>query len=157
MNLNTPAARSFITPLKPLAATAIAARVIAEDLRARVDAIANEILANGVYVSEYDGAIIAERAKAWTMGEAAHKAYCVALEAQIAAAGMVAPPTYCPALVAEQVLQDAEHALLEAGRAIPGCERVTVSRLLCSGTKDRPGLETLALYIETLIKLAIAA
>jgi hypothetical protein len=63
-------------------------------------------------------------------------------------------PGYCPALVAENLQMEAEHALI--GCAEQFFPNVTVDSLLC-GTRTMNGLDALKKYLELLIGLVVNA
>jgi len=140
--------------LTPHVNLALVARAQAELLRDEVDAIKAELLAANEYFDEYTGERITEPKDDWTMGDEAHPAYLALLDARVRAAGHNPPEGFCPALMAESTLRDAEHALIEAARVYPEFAHMTTSRLLC-GTKGKPGLELHREYLDLLHKMVI--
>ena len=110
------------TALIIAARTVRTVRAEAATLRAQVDAEMTAELAANVYLSSYTGERITAPDDAWTMGAEAFATFQARQNA----------PEYCPALVAESAVRAAEAALVEAGRALPGCGHVSPDRLNCS-------------------------
>jgi hypothetical protein len=137
-------------------AAVLVARTEAAVLREEIDAIKARILAADTYPSGYTGERITDPSKDWTIDDACVGVYHALVDAAVRAAGHDVPPDYCPALMAESRKRDAEHALIEAARAVPGLEHMTTSRLLC-GNADTRGLELHAKYLDLLIGLAVNA
>ena len=136
----------------------LAARAVADVLRAEVNAIQAAVLARSVYPCEYTGERITDPSKDWMIDDTCSGTYLALVDAAVRAAmpHEDIPEGYCPALMAESAKRDAEHALIEAARKVPGLEHMTTSRLLC-GTENKRGLELHAEYLDLLLKLAVNA
>ena len=154
--MQMPTPNTFKT-LRTLAADVMDKRSKAAALRTQIDAIKRGILGAGNFVSEYDGTRITEPSRDWMMEDDQAEGYYALLDDAKIAAGFDPEPIregFCPALVAESAVRDAEHDLIEAGRQIPGCEHVTSHQLLCTKSQHGGGLETHAAWIDLLINLA---
>lgn len=145
-----------LTTLRLLGAIVTAKRVLAADLRQRIDAIKQQVLDAGEFMDEYDGTRVTEPSKDWHINEdQCGEYYKQIADAQIAA-GFDPEPIregFCPALVVASALRDAENDLVEAARAIPGCEHVTTNRLLATFNEDGDGLTNRKRYVDLLVKL----
>ena len=151
-------ATAAATAIRDEAEKVLMARAVADVLRAEVDSIKVAVLARSVYPCEYTGERITDPAKDWMIDDACSGTYLALVDAAVRTAmpHKDIPEGYCPALMAESNKRDAEHALIEAARKVPGLEHMTTSRLLC-GTKNKRGLELHAEYLDLLLKLALNA
>jgi len=155
-----PNPKTVAAVLTPHVVAMLAARVIAETLREEIDAIKVRVLSEGTYTSDYaeyddeNGNRVTIPKRDWTISDDQSAEYYRLLDLAIRAAGHNPPEGYCPALMAESELRDAQHALITAAeRFFPG---MTTSKLLC-GTKTEGGLETHAKYLDLLAGLVMAA
>jgi hypothetical protein len=148
MNATQPDPATF-RALRPLALELLAARVVAQEIRAQVDAIAREVLAAGHYVvgidDDLNGQRIMEPDRAWLMDRSRFAEYCATMRERTEAAGLHAPPDYCPALVAERRVTEIEWRFLDATAPAFGI------------TKDHLWGKDRARWIELCVGLAMSA
>ena len=118
-------------------------RARAEVLREEIDALKVKILTAGDFRHmDDDSRRILDPSEGWLINDEQAPAYFAALERETAAAGHDVPAGYCPALMAEMALVEAERALLEVAAPFLGTtedrlshnmdRRRKVIRLLCT-------------------------
>ena len=153
-------ARQVAKALEPSVQTVLLAQAMAQVERERIDALYNGILEQTRYYIRKRDAIceqerLTDHSKAWLLSDFDSKHFYGQCEFAIRKAGYTfeqVPEGYCPALMAESLQRDAEHALiLAAEEFFPG---VTIDKLLC-GTADMGGLETLRKFLDLLIGLVV--
>jgi len=153
MTTKTPTPAAVIAALGTLVSTMLVARAVAEVLREEVDGYKQAILDAGDYRDQYTDERITEPSDDWTMSDEESSSYLALLDATVRAAGHNPPEGFCPALMAESALRDAQAAMIKAAEPFFG---VTAGQLLC-GTKTERGLETHAKYLDLLTGLVVNA
>lgn len=103
-----------IQTVRPLIERVRRARSTETVLTEIINDIKTQILAEGRYVSQYDGKRITDPKRDWTMGSKAFQGYANRLDMAVRAAGFDVPEGHCPALVASELRVQAEHALIHA-------------------------------------------
>ena len=133
-----------------------AARVRAAETSQIVDAIKQNVLNASEYFDEADGSRITEPSKDWTMSDEQSQVYWALCKQAKIAAGFDPEPIregYCPALVAESELCDHEADLVEAARAIPGCEHIFQNLIILTpSVVDSYGCPNRTRYVDLLLK-----
>jgi hypothetical protein len=155
-------AREAQKSLKPFVAAYLAARVLAEAERERVDKIQRRVLAEDVYTTDQEltrepAARLADPKLSYLLDDESSARYFAKMNAIHAAAGFPgAEDGRCPACCAEHDQTKAEWALIEAAaKVIPQCAKITNDQLLC-GTKDLGGLECRQKFIDLIVGLCLA-
>lgn len=105
---------TFYPVAKPLVDNVLIAMAHAELQREKVDAIYNEILANGVWLDE-TGTQILESSRAWRIADEKRAAdYYRLCDLALREAGYTLPDVgYCPALIAEDERRKAESVMVD--------------------------------------------
>ena len=99
---------------KKPAAAYLAAKVVAEIMRKEVDAYIEPIWAGYGFKATRDGSPILTSARAYLTDDARLPEFYAACDRAHAEQGHKLEPGYCPALIAENKLLDAENAILKA-------------------------------------------
>lgn len=143
-----------IHAIRPMVDTVLLAKAHAQLQREKIDKIRKVLLLEEVYIAEDQIANGAEYrlidpGDSWHLKDADAKRFYAACDKAYAAEGYDdLEPGYCPALIAESLVVDAQHALIEA--AYPFFE-VETHALLCAG------LDKYREYIELLTKMVVNA
>ena len=147
----TPTPHAVVTACAPAVTAMLVAKATALVLREEVDAIQARLLTERAYTSQYDGKAITEPKWTWLMGDDDSAHYLTRLAEETLLAGHVVPEGYCPALMAEHALSDAENAVISASEPF---FKATNHQLLC-GTKDKGGLETRREFLDLIAGLCV--
>jgi len=113
----------MFSALKPRVKELLLRRVEAARLRQIRDSIGRDILAGMEIYDMYEGKRITEDHYAWTACDEDAKRYYSAMDKALRAAGIKPEdmePEYCPVLIAESAVTDAEMGLFMASCAIMG-------------------------------------
>lgn len=107
----------------PMRAAVIAARIAATALRAEVDAYTLPVFAQFAFTNQHDGSAITAPGDLYLSGDKAEcDRFYAACDAANRAHGHHLPDGYCPALVAEEAVRQAERALLNHAKALLGID-----------------------------------
>ena len=147
----TPNPATVAKALTPAVNTVLLATVYAATLREEVDGYKATLLAEGNYTDQLTDEPVTVPKYDWTMKDDQFPAYLALLEAKVKEAGYEVPTDQCPALIAESLQMQAEHALIEASEPFFG---VTNNQLL-SGTKTEDGLTTQRKFLDLCIGLCV--
>ena len=119
--------------------------------RERMDAVDRKLLAEMAVLHRETGERITDMKLTYLGRDEDMAPYWVRRQEEIDAMGCDLPKDHCPALVAEHLQMDAEHAMIEAAEEFFPC--VTLNSILCSSG----GLAKLETYKDLLIKLVVNA
>ena len=115
----TQQARAMSTALMPIVNTVLLARAHHGVMAERVDKIQRALIADEKPTTE-DGEPITEPRLLYLMEESQWAGFYAKLDQRIRAAGFNVQPGYCPALMAEELVRKAEHAMVDqAAEYIP--------------------------------------
>lgn len=103
-------------------------RARAEVLREEIDALKVKILTEGDFRHMDDDSRVLDPTNDWLINDEQAPTYFAALERETAQAGHDVPAGYCPALMAESALVEAERALLEVAAPFLGVTEAQLSR-----------------------------
>lgn len=155
---------SDITPeIKTCVSTYLLARILAECEREKVDTIETEILETANYYTseKWSERVCGKRERilvpkdTYLMDEADYKDYRAEVVKRMIQAGYSdkeyrLSEGYCPALIAESMLVDAEHALIDATKTV--FPEISVHKLLC----HYPGVETMHKYTDIWVSMVVS-
>lgn len=142
-----------ITPaIKSSVNAVLMAKVFAQVEREKIDAMNRDILTTDVYLStsspqNQEKVRITESQDSWLLCDADAKTYYAVRDFRIKQMGYDLKPGHCPALIAENVLTDTEHLLVEVAKPVFG---VDLHDLLCAG------MDKYHKYIDLLCKLVVS-
>lgn len=154
-----------ITPEVKAAVNAVlVATTYAQTVRAEVDKIERGVLeecplhfSKKIRREAGDEKVITEPSRAWMGDEAEFLDFCQESSKRERAAGIKPPEMpdeHCPALVAECIVRDAEHLLIECTASMLGVDDSPadfINRLLCQG------METYRKFIDLAIRMVVAS
>ncbi len=155
-----PSPKALLQDISPHVSNVLLAMVMAKAERERVDVIQRRILAEDEYTGRMherseQGDVqyrITEPKDTYHMDDQSSEQYFARCDAEYKRAGYDLEPGFCPALIADSLKRDAEHALIDAAEThFPG---LAVNKLLC-GTADKNGLEALQSYLDLLIGMVV--
>lgn len=155
-------AKAMSKALRPYVDTVLLSMAHSQLWREQVDAMERDILTADTYYTDprwvkkdAEPERITDPKQAYLLRDEDFATYYAECQRRIKAAGWpVTRDGNCPALEAESLQMEAEHALIEAAREwFPNAslERLT------QGTANKNGLETLKEYLDLLIKLVVNA
>lgn len=139
--------------LKPAVGVLLLAKVYAESERAIIDKMQRAVLNDREFhiKAEYrradEPSRITDPKLAYLMSDSKYEFYNAECQRRIKAMGYDVPKDHCPALIAERLLMEAEHAAIAAAAPITGIDDARV----IIGQKD--GLEKYAKMVDLLCKL----
>jgi len=150
--METPTINDITPTIKSCVNSYLIAKVFAETMREKVNKVHREILTERpIYADKDDGRQIFESKYLYLCSdENLCEDFFREANIRLRKAGLKPPKMgdeFCPALVAERLLTEAEHALIEATREI--FRDVTVYKLLCHG------LDSFHKYIDLWCKVVI--
>ena len=143
-----------ITPaIKSSVNAVLMAKAFAQIEREKIDAMDRDILLSDIYLSapspqNQEKARITKPQDSWLLCDADAKTYYAVRDFRIKQMGYDLKPGHCPALIAESVLSDARHLLVEVAKPVFG---VDLHDLL------RAGMDKYYQYIDLLCKLVVNA
>ena len=126
----------------------LAARVVAQDLRRRVDALRDKAIREQVYTSQYDRDRVTDYRQDWHLIPADWDRYYARLRGMMEAEGLRGSrPEFCPALEAESAVLLAERQIVQVAlQWFPGMDW---DGLICAGIKTKDQ------YIDLQVRLVV--